>query len=291
MVLVSWLLAGISCDSPMDRQSALDSLIAAERSFARTAEQAGTREAFIAYLADDGVLFRPHAVNAQAHLRAQAPAPGTLSWQPVYVDVAHSNDLGFTTGPWEYRREPEADPVAHGQFFSIWRRQANGSWKVALDHGTANPRPDSVPADVKTPDPPPYTDDWAIPENEREPARDRLLEIDHAFSATSAARGFFHALISYASADVRTLRNGMPPLAGVDKLRDLAAKRNGQLTWTPRDGGVSLAGDLGYTYGEYRYVSPLDGAEERGVYVRAWRRVSDEGWRVVLDLMTPLTTG
>ncbi len=291
MILVGWLLTGTSCASPIDRESALESLIAAERSFARTAERAGVREAFIAYLADDGVLFRPRPVNAQAYLRDQAPTPGTLSWQPALVDVAHSDDLGFSTGPWEYRREPGAEPVAYGQFFSIWKRQTDGSWRVALDHGTSNPRPDSIPDEVKTPTPPPYSDEWAASAGGGAAARDRLLEIDRTFSATSAARGFFHALTSYASADIRALRNGRPPLAGVDELRELAVERNGRLTWTPQDGGVSLSGDVGYTYGEYRYISPADGSEETGVYVRAWRRVSDESWRVVVDLMTPLAAG
>lgn len=288
MILASCLLAANSCTDPPNREGALDSLIAAERSFARAARDLGTRDAFVAYLADDGVLFRPRPVSAQAYLHTQPATSGILSWQPLYADVARSTDLGITTGPWNFRNDSSSDPIAHGQFFSIWRKQPNGAWKVVLDHGTSNPPPtDSPPDTVTTPDPPPYDGGWALLPDQADAARQRLLEIDRSFSATSAARGFFEAAIGYVSADVRVLRNGTQPLRGADELRRLATERGGTLTWTPLDGKVSAAGDLGYTYGEYRCLYS-EKRDEVGLYVRAWRRVSDDSWRVVIDLMTPV---
>ena len=42
----------------------------------------------------------------------------------------------------------------------------------------------------------------------------------------------------------------------------------------PMDAGVSLAGDLGYTYGAYRTVQ--GSPEPAGYYVRVWKLVVDK---------------
>ena len=40
-------------------------MVDAERSFSRMSEQKGTREAFGAFIAEDGILFRPRAVGGK----------------------------------------------------------------------------------------------------------------------------------------------------------------------------------------------------------------------------------
>ncbi len=125
---------------------------------------------------------------------------------------------------------------------------------------------------------------------ERDDVVAKLLEIDRAFSSTSEATGLLAALTTYASGDVRTLRNGMQPVTGAESLRTLASERSGTLTWQPLGGEVSMSGDLAYTYGEYEYIEPGSAAPtEVGVYVRAWRRISDESWRVTVDVQTPIS--
>jgi len=48
---------------------------------------------------------------------------------------------------------------------------------------------------------------------------------------------------------------------------------------------VSAAGDLGYTYG--RYELALKDTEE-GYYVRLWTRDPGSGWKVLLEVTSPL---
>lgn len=45
-----------------DERPALESIVNTERAFAKTSEEKGTREAFMAFIADDRILFRPTAV-------------------------------------------------------------------------------------------------------------------------------------------------------------------------------------------------------------------------------------
>ncbi|MGD2152685.1 MAG: hypothetical protein PVG79_05410, partial [Gemmatimonadales bacterium] len=112
--LLVWTLAGTSCagDREARDETALSGLIDSERAFARAAAELGTLTAFRTYLADDAVLFRPRAVHAQQWLRQAPETPGLLSWEPVVADVSAAGDLGYTTGPWEYRQDPKADAVA-----------------------------------------------------------------------------------------------------------------------------------------------------------------------------------
>src|SRR5262245_2445266 len=111
----------------------LDSLVGAERDFARLSLARGVRDAFLANLAEDSIIFRPNAVPGRQWFENNPP-PATLrlEWEPEFADIASTGDLGYTTGPFERRRTPQ-DPPAFGHYVTLWRKQADGKWKVALD--------------------------------------------------------------------------------------------------------------------------------------------------------------
>src|SRR5436305_565275 len=83
----------------IDRQAALDSLVAAEKAFAKDAAEKGPHDSFLDFLADDGVMFTPDPVNGKEWLRGHPAQPGLLSWFPVYSEVSLAGDLGYNTGP------------------------------------------------------------------------------------------------------------------------------------------------------------------------------------------------
>ncbi|MDQ3021818.1 MAG: nuclear transport factor 2 family protein [Bacteroidota bacterium] len=66
--------------------------------------------------------------------------PGTksLTWEPVKADVAQSGELGYTWGNWKLAMK---DTTVYGNYFTIWKRQNDGSWKMALDGGNGTPPP------------------------------------------------------------------------------------------------------------------------------------------------------
>jgi len=290
--LLVWALIGASCTGDRDagEETALSGLVDSERAFARAAAELGTVTAFRTYLADDAVLFRPRAVNAQQWLREAPERPGLLSWEPVVADVSAAGDLGYTTGPWEYRQDPESDAVGHGNYFTVWRAQPDGSWKAVIDHGISNPPPDSV-GPLRSPDRAPRARRRPSPSIDIAAERATLLQVDRAFAGAAVTQGTLPALAGYVTSDVRVLREGLQPLDGITAFRQLLAERPGSLSWTVLGGDVSRSGDLGYTYGEYEFRPAAgDPAVELGVYVRAWRRGPNGGgsWRVAVEVMTPL---
>ena len=53
------------------------------------------------------------------------------------AEVSSSGDLGYTVGSFESYGLDESGAEVRGQglYVSIWRRQADGSWKVEMDLG------------------------------------------------------------------------------------------------------------------------------------------------------------
>ena len=129
--------------------SALQSMVDTERAFAKMSEDQGVRPAFLAYIADDGILFRPTAVNGKQWFKEHPLPPADkralLSWQPTYADISLATDMGYTTGPWQFKADiNDEKPVAWGNFLTVWKKQPDNSWKFVIDLGISNPQPDQI---------------------------------------------------------------------------------------------------------------------------------------------------
>ena len=62
----------------------------------------------------------------------------TISWKPVNAEVAQSGDLGYTWGNWKL---VTGDTTYYGNYFTAWKKQKDGNWKVTLDGGNSTPKP------------------------------------------------------------------------------------------------------------------------------------------------------
>jgi ketosteroid isomerase-like protein len=59
----------------------------------------------------------------------------TLHWTPTKVEAGRSGDLGYSMGTYELTfNDPKGKPMTdHGKYVTVWRKQADGSWKVVAD--------------------------------------------------------------------------------------------------------------------------------------------------------------
>ena len=117
-------------------------IVDAEREFAAMAKTEGIPKAFLAYAAEEAVLMRNNSlVKGKAEMAAffetQMPGNGelSLSWEPDFVDVARSGDLGYTYGKFVFSMTDSTGVIREniGVFHTVWKRQADGSWRFVWD--------------------------------------------------------------------------------------------------------------------------------------------------------------
>ena len=118
-------------------------LIAADQAFCDQAQKVGFGVAFNAVACDQTKLLDVKVgVGLEVVRKAYAnwPANAKITW---VVDAANSSaagDLGYTYGRWEFTQPGKDGKVVHqtGSYVTIWRRQADGGWKVVLDGGPSD---------------------------------------------------------------------------------------------------------------------------------------------------------
>jgi ketosteroid isomerase-like protein len=259
-------------------QSALQEMVKTEQAFSKMAEEKNTRDAFLAFMADDGLLFRPGAVNGKKWM-LEHPAPPTdkkplLAWQPSFAGMSASGDMGFTTGPWEFKGDVKDEkPSGYGHFITVWKKQADGTWKFVVDLGISHPQsggPQTLwqPADE--------TKKTSFKPVAQEKALQALLDRDRSYSTDKFS--------AYASPEVRLYRPENLPYIGSQAATEALAKTKGQIAWQPIGGDVARAGDLGYTHGTYEMTDDAKNVTEKGSYVRIWRKEGNV-WRIVMDVV------
>jgi ketosteroid isomerase-like protein len=267
-------------------------LVNAERAFAKLAVERGVRESFITYFADDGIGFAPHPHKVKERF-SNSPAPATrppitLNWAPVYGDIAQAGDLGWNSGPTVIEdTSPEKKPARHGMFFSVWKKQSDGSWRVALDLGADTP---AAVAPLNAPFKTSYQASSKSPAAganvEEEIAG--LIKVEREFLADAKASSLGQAYQSRLSDDARVHRPGVMPVVGKDALRDWLTRQTMTLSGEPIKADVSRSGDLGYAYGSYE----LGGAQsQKGYFARVWKRDAKGQWRIVMDTISPIPPG
>jgi hypothetical protein len=293
--LVPCLIAAILAQAPLSPakskpmaspQAAVQALVDMERDFAALAREKGSREAFLAVLADEGLLFRPRAENGKAFHRATPDDGGLLAWEPVYADLSAAQDLGFTTGPWSFTEPGDVDPKAHGHYVSVWKRVA-GTWKLLLDIGVPHPKLGRTPDLALAPEA--LSPKAVLSRGGPRTALRSLLESEEAFAALCGDKGLAEGYRRYAAEGVRAYRAGTAPMRSQSELQVFLGlpARFGQ--WQVNGSGVAESGDLGWTHGlgGLRRTQGLDETPQPQSFMRVWRRRPGQPWRVVVDVAIP----
>jgi ketosteroid isomerase-like protein len=283
------LLAAPGAARAADLQAELKGLADNERAFAKMASEPDktVRDAFLAFVADDGVIFGEEGpTNAKAAFSAApAPPPGTpklhLLWWPTHAEIASSGDLGWTTGPSKRMR---GDQVGYGHFVTVWKKQADGKWRFLIDHGIQTDEMSTLGPDTPIPPLPAEKtakdakDKTTVKPVDAKAALDQLMTADRELSKITAA-GDKAGWLNWMADDGRLLRNGPQPAVGKDAVR-AALEKEAPLTSKPLGGGVSAAGDLGYTYGKGTWKKA--DSTQSGDYLRIWEKRGGT-WKVAMD--------
>jgi ketosteroid isomerase-like protein len=279
LTLLLCLLAGpfvVRAAEP-DPAEAVRAMVESERKFYQTGQEKGTRAAFLAFLADDAVVFRPGPVNGKEAWGKRPETGLDLIWEPTFAAIARSADFGYTTGPARWRANKKDEKfLGYGQFVSIWKKQKDGSWKVGLDCGIENPEPVGKPEPLRMFVP----DDGSKVRIDFDAGREALQEAQQKFVEVAKANSA-DAALGVAGEEIRVYHDDSFPAVGKNAAGVLLSAKVGKMSYEPMGSDMSHSADLSYTYGKYSLSH--NGSAEPGHFFQIWQTDAAGSWKLVLD--------
>lgn len=275
------LAALIARAQECDPQAAAQTMIAREAAFVALGQEQDARTASLAYLADDALMFEPGPVNGKKTWTERKESLLSLKWEPAFAAMARSCDLGFTSGPAEWRRNKDDEkPLGYGQYISIWKKQQDGAWKVVVDVGGA------VPSAQKIDGPPTILISNSSRQEKTLAAAGKKLRAAEKWFMDTAKTDSTSALVGSSSPEIRVQREGVFPAVGRRPAALMLSVRRGKQTNEHIGGGMSTAGDLAYRYG--KYTLEMSQNTEHGYYLQIWQTNTEGTWQLLLDYQSPL---
>ena len=144
-VLLLYTLTLIGCsEKKIDKQEEGEKIMQLSKAWSQAAA-AGDVQKIVSYWADDAVVIsagEPVLNGKQAITRMVEQSykmPGfRISWQPQTVVVSESGDMAYLMEDSQISfKDSTGNPVfINNKAVTIWRRQADGSWKNAVDIST-----------------------------------------------------------------------------------------------------------------------------------------------------------
>ena len=140
-------LTGILACSAPPKPSVRDELIATDRAFDSVVAEKGV-EGWVSFFADSGIQMPEGSGIVVGHDAIRQHMSGFFSdtnqklrWTPDRAEASSDGTLGYTIGHWTLtvRDSGGTHEAYRGKYLTVWRRQADGSWKAEADVGNTEP--------------------------------------------------------------------------------------------------------------------------------------------------------
>ncbi len=274
-VALGFPLATFSQD--VKQEEALQKMLESEKAFAQTSIDKGTKNAFLAFLGKDAIVFEKGMPINGLEKWQNIDFQQVLTWQPNFAEISGAADLGYTAGNWQiHDKTADGKSFGFGTFVTLWKKQSDDTWKVAADIGVGHADnaskstqivknyPVFKPADLKNP---------------ATLAERFVFMQDHFFwkNAKTALNPFEPHL----SQNVRIYRNSQLPIVGKDAAGSFLKKSyDKKLIYTGLKAIASASGDLVCVYGT------VSGKGTSGSYLRMWRQEAKGIWKITLEIVS-----
>jgi ketosteroid isomerase-like protein len=253
-------------------------LVSAENYFAALAKEKGIKKAFLSVSNESTIIFRPGPISATKYFKGQPDSLGILTWEPVFARISKSGDWGITSGPSTYQKNDSSE-VHYGDYLSVWKKNAKGVWKLALDLGVTHPKPKKQQALL-----------FQNPKNEiflKQRSENRLQQREDVVFSSDRLMGTILkaddkiALKEFIADESRLLFPGFEPIIGKKAITTFWEKQGFNLASEPTKADRSYSGELAYTYGEANISKK--GANNKYHYVRIWEIQPGYVWKVIFE--------
>ena len=270
---LSSALIGITFLAQPDPQ-ALPRMVATERAFAAATAEVGVRDGFLTFFAEDAVQIAPGVNGAGVTLERareallsrpppQLPLVARLMWEPFTGQISGDGMLGWLTGAYVNQSQTTRDVLAMGAYFSVWKRQADGTWRVWLDEGISLPQVWNNASPFRA---------AAEPDAGTIGVPGETLDAAERAVATGGDPWRAHL-----AEHVRLHRDGQMPFVDRTAVEAWSSSAWGGVHYSLVRTEVAGSGDLGLAIGGY------DRAADRGSWIRVWKRDVTNRWRIVFE--------
>lgn len=260
----------------------LAALIREERTFAAKAVETDVPTAFLTYLDSAGVIFNGEgAVNGIAQY-SKVPRGGKdlLKWYPIIGHISQGGDIGFTSGPFQFFADRTQAAVGSGYFFSVWKKNAAGQFKVMLDGGVIHSG-NATEAFQRDPEPQDNTGyAYILPLPKASDSDPQPWKAEDAFMV-AAGKDAGQAYQQFLADEVVLLRSDRPfGKTKAEALGTLSQQQIQSYQFIRSGQGISKSGDLAYYFGKAKAVKGDKPVE--GFFTRVWQH-RPEGWKIVAE--------
>lgn len=128
-------------DTSDSRKKAIEEIEKAEKDFQKMSSDKGIMEAFWYYADSNAVIKRENdsLIKGKDAIRNYYSAAfykqASVTWSPDFTDASAQGDVGYTYGKYTWQSKDSTGKVNEykGVFHTVWKRQADGSWKYVWD--------------------------------------------------------------------------------------------------------------------------------------------------------------
>jgi ketosteroid isomerase-like protein len=131
---LAWVSCAAACARSVNVEEERNALLALDREWSQTTKDMNK---FVSYYAPDASIHAPGMPTAKGSaaimdaFMKMSSAPGfSLQWTPVRADVSTAGDVGYTVGTYEALMNGATEK---GKYVVVWKKQSDGTWKVAED--------------------------------------------------------------------------------------------------------------------------------------------------------------
>ncbi len=143
-------LASVSARGAAAQGGVPPQMMALESRFMQTVSQRGL-DGWVAAFSDSAVIFRTDQpilrgrdVIRRGMITVFADTSVHVVWRPTGGAIAAGNDIGYTFGYYRWTHRDASgtiQPVDEGKYFTVWRKESDGVWRVTFDTGSSGPVP------------------------------------------------------------------------------------------------------------------------------------------------------
>jgi ketosteroid isomerase-like protein len=134
-------MAFISCQTTSDKEAIKKEIFNAEKAFEKMVADEGIPEAFYFFADEQAVIKRENDTliigkeQIKSYYEQNAPLGATVNWTPDFIDVSDCGNMAYTYGKyvWRVKNEGGEERELKGVFHTVWKRQADKSWKYVWD--------------------------------------------------------------------------------------------------------------------------------------------------------------